>query len=95
VFGGSPPSPEDEAATLTPDGIAISSVSAFAGPLTASITPFGLITGQATPPSGSPIAKVTFFGYATAKQMNIAYEITFTPAQGGGTAGGFCTLTKS
>ena len=95
VFGGSPPPPEDEAATLTPDGIAISSVSAFAGPLTASITPFGLITGQATPPSGSPIAKVTFFGYATAKQMNIAYEITFTPAQGGGTAGGFCTLTKS
>ncbi|HVN76092.1 MAG TPA: hypothetical protein VMT19_07225 [Thermoanaerobaculaceae bacterium] len=95
VFGGSPPPPENEAATLTPDGIAVNSESAFAGALTATITPAGIITGQATPPSSSPIAKVTFFGYATAKQMNIAYEVTFTAAQGGGTAGGFCTLTKS
>jgi len=95
VFGGSPPPPETEAATLTPDGIAINAQSAFAGALTATITPFGVISGQATPPSGSPIAKVTFFGYATPKQMNIAYEVTFTAAQGGGLAGGFCTLNKS
>lgn len=95
VFGGSAPPPETETATLTPDGIAINSQSAFAGALTATITPFGVITGQATPPSGSPIAKLTFFGYVTLTQMNIAYEVTFTAAQGGGTAGGFCTLTKS
>jgi len=95
VFGGGAPPPETEAATLTPDGIVVNTQSAFAGALTATITPAGIITGQAVPPAGSPIAKVTFFGYATRTQMNIAYEVTFTAAQGGGTAGGFCTLTKS
>ncbi|MFI5166832.1 MAG: hypothetical protein ACHQQS_09455 [Thermoanaerobaculales bacterium] len=95
VFGGAAPPPETYPVALTPDGEVINTQSNFAGALTATIGPGGLITGQAVPPSGSPIAKVSFFGYVRAKQMNIAYGVTFAASQGGGTAGGFATLAKS
>jgi len=97
VFGGSPPPSENYTAAITPKGLIVNTQSAFAGTLTATYNSGGQITGQAIPPSGSPIALVTFFGYTPGgtTTMNIAYEITFAPSQGGGTAGGFCTLTKS
>ncbi len=95
VFGSAPPPPETYPGLLSPLGFSFNVQSAYAGALTASIYPNGLILGQAVPSPSSGIAKVTFWGYTDGHQMNIAYFITFTAAQGGGQAGGYCIVTKT